>query len=183
MTLLREQRVRPFVLDIETDSTIAPDENAQKQRATEFITAVGGVMKEALPLVQQCRRPRPVIAEVLKYTASQFRAGRQMEGVIDEFADKMAAMASQPKPPDPKQAEAAAKQQQAALKAKTDAETAQAKNAERMANAQKVAAEAHAKAIEAETKAADAKAEREIALQQERDAAEAAASSATARSR
>jgi hypothetical protein len=39
MALLREQRVRPFVLDIETDSTIAPDENAQKQRATEFVTA------------------------------------------------------------------------------------------------------------------------------------------------
>jgi hypothetical protein len=37
--LLREQRLRPFVLDIETDSTIAPDEDAQKQRATEFVTA------------------------------------------------------------------------------------------------------------------------------------------------
>jgi hypothetical protein len=59
MALLREQRLRPFVLDIETDSTIAPDENAQKQRATEFVTAVGGFMKEALPLVQTVPQAAP----------------------------------------------------------------------------------------------------------------------------
>jgi hypothetical protein len=174
MALLRGQRLRPFVLDIETDSTIAPDEDAQKQRATEFVTAVGGVMKEAAVVLQTTPEAAPVIAEVLKFTASQFRAGRQMEGVIDEFADKMAALASQPKPPDPKRAEAAAKQEQAALKAKTDAETASAKNAERMAKAQQMAADAHSKALEADTKKADAESARKISEQQARDASEAA---------
>jgi hypothetical protein len=170
MALLREQRVRPFVLDIETDSTIAPDENAQKQRATEFVTAVGGVMKEAAVILQTTPQAAPVIAETLKFVASQFRAGRSMEGVIDEFADQMAQLASQPKPPDPKKAEAAAQAQADQQRQQTEAQTAQAKNAERMANVQKIASEAQAKELEARTTAADAEAARRIAEQQERDA-------------
>jgi hypothetical protein len=108
MKLLRDQKTRPFVLDIETDSTIAPDENAQKQRATEFITAVGGFMGQAIPLVQAVPQSAKLMAETLKYVASQFRAGRQLEGVIEEFADDMAVMAQQPKPPDPAHAKAQA---------------------------------------------------------------------------
>jgi hypothetical protein len=108
MKLLRDQKTRPFVLDIETDSTIAPDENAQKQRATEFITSVGGFMGQAIPLVQAVPQAAKLMAETLKYVAGQFRAGRQLEGVIEEFADDMAQMASQPKPPDPAHAKAQA---------------------------------------------------------------------------
>jgi hypothetical protein len=108
MKLLRDQKTRPFVLDIETDSTIAPDENAQKQRATEFITSVGSFMGQAIPLVQAVPQAAKLMAETLKYVAGQFRAGRQLEGVIEEFADDMAAMASQPKPPDPAHAKAQA---------------------------------------------------------------------------
>ncbi len=93
LALLREQRIRPFVLDIETDSTIAPDENAQKQRATEFVTAIGGFMKEALPLVQTVPQAAGMAAETLKFMASQFRAGRPLEQAIDDFADQLAQMA------------------------------------------------------------------------------------------
>lgn len=98
MALLKEQRLRPFVLDIETDSTIAPDENAQKQRATEFVTAVGGYMGQAFPLVQVMPQAAPIVADMLKYVASQFRAGRELDTTIDEFAESMKAAASQPKP-------------------------------------------------------------------------------------
>lgn len=96
MELLREQRVRPFVLDIETDSTVTPDENAQKQRATEFTTAVGGILAQAVPAVQQVPQIAPLMAETLRFVASQFRAGRQLDGVIDEFAEQMKQLASQP---------------------------------------------------------------------------------------
>lgn len=159
MKLLRDQRVRPFVLDIETDSTIAPDENAQKQRATEFITAVGGFMNQVVPLVQAMPQAGKVAAESLKFVASQFRAGRQLEGAIEEFADDMSMMAQQPKPQDPAAAEGAAKaqavqqtmqveaarhqmEQQAAQaeaqrKAQMDAADQQRKDAETQANQQR----------------------------------------------
>jgi hypothetical protein len=98
MKLLREQKIRPFALDIETDSTIAPDENAQKQRATEFVTAVGGFLNQAITAVQAVPQVAPLMADTLKYVASQFRAGRELDASIDEFADTMKQMAGQPKP-------------------------------------------------------------------------------------
>jgi hypothetical protein len=166
MKLLRDQRVRPFVLDIETDSTIAPDENAQKQRATEFVTAVGGFLGQALPLVQQVPQAAKMMSETLKYVAGQFRAGRQLEGVIEEFADDMAMVAQQPKAPDPAQAKAAADAEATKTKAAGDAQLAQADAAEKMANAEKTVLEARTKA-EQESMAVRVK------EQQEADAAEA----------
>jgi hypothetical protein len=120
MEFLRDQRVRPFVLDIETDSTIQPDEDAAKQRATEFITAVGGFMQQAVASVSVVPESAPLAAEMLKFVASQFRAGRQMETTIEEFADQMKEAAKQPKPnPEAMKAEADAKatEQDAQLRA------------------------------------------------------------------
>lgn len=176
--LLREQRIRPFVLDIETDSTIAPDENAQKQRATEFVTAIGGFMKEALPLVQTVPQASTMAAETLKYVASQFRAGRSLEAAIDDFADQLAQMASQPKPPSPEaikaQADAKAAEAEAQEKianAEATRQNAAAEAAERTAAAQKTAAEAERSILEARTKAADADQQRGIAAREAEDAA------------
>lgn len=151
VAMLREQRVRPFVLEIETDSTIQPDEDAAKQRATEMVTAVGGYMSQAFPLVQAMPEAAPVAAEFLKFIASQFRAGRQMDGVIDEFADKMKEIASQPRGPDPAQvaAEAEAKQ------AEADAAMRKQESDQRMAE---IAAEAPVKQAEANARLAEIKA-------------------------
>jgi hypothetical protein len=144
MKLLRDQRVRPFVLDIETDSTIAPDENAQKQRATEFITAVGGFMSQAIPLVQTVPQSAKLMSETLKYVASQFRAGRQLEGVIEEFSDDMEQMASQPRPPDPAAAEGAAKAQQVQQQAQIEAARHEREQQAAMLEQQRKDAEAQA---------------------------------------
>lgn len=113
--LLRDQKMRPFTIDIETDSTIQPDESAEKQQRTEFVTTVGTFLGAAVPLIQQVPQAGPLVGETLKFLASGFRAGRELEGVIDDFADQIEQMAQQPKPPDPAvvkaQADAQSKQQ------------------------------------------------------------------------
>lgn len=96
--MIREQHIRPFVLDIETDSTIQPDENAEKQRANEFMQALGGFLGQAIPMVLQVPQSAPLATEALKFVASKFRAGRQLEGAIDKFAEQIEQSASQPKP-------------------------------------------------------------------------------------
>ncbi|WP_376742503.1 hypothetical protein [Ensifer canadensis] len=142
MKLLKDQRLRPFVLDIETDSTIAPDENAQKQRAAEFITSVGGYMGQAFPLVQAMPQSAPLVADMLKYVASQFRAGRELDTTIDEFAENMKAAAAQPAPnpeADAAQATAQAEQQRLQMeqqKAQADMQAKQADAQLKMQQAQ-----------------------------------------------
>ncbi len=99
--LLKEQKVRPFVLDIETNSTIQPDEQADKQMRTEAMAALGQFMAQALPLVQAQPETGPFVAGTLKWVANGFRMGREMETAIDEFSDKIAEVAKQPKQPSP----------------------------------------------------------------------------------
>lgn len=158
--LLRDQRLRPFVLDIETDSTIAPDEDAQKQRAQEFLTAIGSFLKEAITAVQEVPQIAPLMSDTLKYVASQYRAGRELDQSIDEFADQMKQMAAQPKPPSPEQ-----------IKAQADAQSAQADAADKQAGAQERTAKAQKMTLEAQSKAQDDDLARKVAAQEALDAA------------
>jgi len=98
MKFLRDQKTRPFVLDIETDSTIQPDEQREKQARTEFVTALGGMLNQFLPVVQVMPQASPLVGSILKFALAPFRAGRELEGQIDEAVEQMAAQAQQPQP-------------------------------------------------------------------------------------
>lgn len=109
--LLRAQRLRPFVLDIETDSTIQADEAGSKQRANEFIQAVGGFLGQALPMVSQLPESAPLATGMLKFVASQFRAGRELDGILEDFTRQVTERAAQGANPQAQAAQAHAAQQ------------------------------------------------------------------------
>ncbi|MBB3772032.1 hypothetical protein FHS55_002641 [Angulomicrobium tetraedrale] len=112
--LLRDQRMRPFVLDIETDSTIQPDEQAEKAARSEFVTALGGLLAQFGPVVMQYPALMGMVGEVIKFALAPFRAGRELEGKIAEAIDQMASQASAAKPnPDAEKAKADAERQRA----------------------------------------------------------------------
>jgi hypothetical protein len=109
--LLREQRTRPFVLEIETDSTIQVDENTEKQRRTEFLTALSAAIQQLTPLVQAQPAAGPFAAEMIKFAVAPFRAGRAMTAVIEEFTETIRRRAQQSavsSQPDPEQMQAEA---------------------------------------------------------------------------
>lgn len=97
MALLRAQRIRPFVLDIETDSTIQPDEDAEKKRRNEFLLALGQTLQQLTGLIQASPQAAPFAGQVLKFAVAPYRAGRELEQAIDEFVETMVAQAQQPK--------------------------------------------------------------------------------------
>ena len=112
--LLKSQKTRPFVLEVESDSTIAPNEQEEKRSRTEFITAVGGFIQQAGSMVAQRPETAPFAAEMLKFTAGAFRAGRELGGAIDEFAEAIKASAAQAQkapPPNPEMEKAKAQMQ------------------------------------------------------------------------
>lgn len=95
VALLREQHIRPFVLEIETDSTIQVDENMEKQRRTEFLSSLAGVIQQLTPLVQAQPAAGPFAAEMIKFAVAPFRAGRAMTAVIEDFTETIRAQAQQ----------------------------------------------------------------------------------------
>lgn len=128
MKFLRDNRMRAFTLDIETDSTVTPDENAEKQRMTEYVTAMGGLLQQALPTVQSLPQAAPLLAEIIKKANRVFRTGRDFEQVVDQFADQMKQIAAAPKPegPTPEQIAAQVEQGKAQLAAQQQQIDAQA---------------------------------------------------------
>jgi hypothetical protein len=156
MDFLRDQRLRPFVLDIETDSTIQPDEDAEKQRRSEFMQALGGTLQQLSGLVAAQPQAAPFAAEILKFAVAPFRAGRSLETAIEEFADQMVQVAKQPQPnPEAMKAEAEAKATEQDVQLR--AQEAQQAHDMRM---KELEAEGQVKLIEAQ----DKKAEREFKL-------------------
>jgi len=120
---LKDNRAKSFVLDIETDSTILADEQAEKQARTEFV----GVLGQLLPQLSQMITAEPQTAEfcgeLLKFATAPFRAGRSLDGAIDELVEQMKAKAQQPQPGgNPLLQVEQLKQQTAQQKIKQDAE-------------------------------------------------------------
>lgn len=102
--LFHNDRLRSFTIDIETDSTIAADDVAEKQSVTEFVGILGNFMSTMLPVTQAHPELAPLSMEILKYASRRYKAGRQLETVIDETTDKILEKAAHPPaaPQDPK---------------------------------------------------------------------------------
>jgi hypothetical protein len=179
--LLKAERIRPYILQIATDSTIQPDENAEKAARSEFAMAFAQMSGALAPLMQAApKEAAPLSGAMLKFVLAPFRAGREMEQVIEEFVDNMTEKASQPPPPNPeaeammKTAELEGKKLEADVaakmadvedrKAERDAKLAQAAKAQE-AEGIKVAQDAQRQAEEAERKRQDEMVKRQQAME------------------
>jgi hypothetical protein len=101
MTLFKDSRIKCFTLDIETDSTIQIDENAEKQRRSEFTAVLAQLLPQLAQMIATEPQTGSFCAEVLKFTVAPYRAGRSLDGAIDDLAELMKDKAEQPRGPDP----------------------------------------------------------------------------------
>jgi hypothetical protein len=107
LQLLKDEPAKNFRIEVTSDSMIYQDEQQEKQDRVEFLTAVSGFMQTALPVATNAPELTPLLMEMLKFGVTAFKAGKGMEGLIDETADKFRQQAKaaegQPKPPSPEQ--------------------------------------------------------------------------------
>jgi hypothetical protein len=112
--LLRDKAQRRFRIDIETDSTIEIDQNAEKAARSEFVTSVGTFIEQSAPVLAQAPEFIPMFGEMLLFAVRGFKAGDQLESVIEKSMDALKQRAKQqaanPQPnPEMIKAQAAAK--------------------------------------------------------------------------
>lgn len=99
--VIRTDARRSFSVDVETDDTVFEDETEAKQAATEFMTAILGVLTETLPSVQQTPALMPVVKELILFTARAFKPGIGFEDILSETLDNLASQPPAPPPVDP----------------------------------------------------------------------------------
>ena len=132
--LLRNQAAKNFRIEVTSDSMIYQDEQQEKADRTAFLAAVGGFMQQTLPMLQASPELAPMAMEMLKFGVTAFKAGKQLEGIIDQTADELRTQAEkmkgQPKPPPPEimkaQMDSQSKMQQMQMQAQLEQQKMQA---------------------------------------------------------
>jgi hypothetical protein len=103
IALLRDEASKNFRIEVTSDSMIYQDEQQEKADRTAFLAAVGQFVSMALPTAQASPEMTPMLLEMLKFGVTAFKAGKQLEGIIDQTADDMKKQyeqnKGQPKPP------------------------------------------------------------------------------------
>jgi len=107
LQLLKDEPAKNFRIEVTTDSMIYQDEQQEKQDRMEFLSSVSSFLSQAIPAAQATPELTPMLVEMLKFGVTAFKAGKGLEGLIDETADRFRqqakAMEGQPKPPSPEQ--------------------------------------------------------------------------------
>lgn len=97
--LMQSQVLREFRIDIETDSTIRTDEDADRVARTEFLTAAGTYIQKVVEATQLSPELAPLAAELLMFGVRSFRSARSLEPTFEDAMKKI--QAPKPDKPDP----------------------------------------------------------------------------------
>lgn len=132
LALLRNDKLRTFYVDIETDSTIAIDEEEEKKSATEAFTALSQGINVAFQTMQMDPHLGIAMLQNALYLARRFRGARDFEDSLERCIDakekelnaqeqqqaRIDSGQEQPPPPpvDPEQIKAEAQMQVAQMK-------------------------------------------------------------------
>lgn len=105
--VMRSDKLRSMTIDIESDSTVKADENADKQQRTEFLQALSGMLEQLIPMAQTGMVPPELAKALLSFGVRGFKVGRELEDALDALGE-----APPPQPqPDPEAAKMQAEMQ------------------------------------------------------------------------
>lgn len=85
MSILKDDMMRSYRIDIETDSTISEDANLEKQNRIDLVKAVTEYVGVVAPQVQAGLMPISVAKELLSFAVRGFKIGRTLEDTLDEI--------------------------------------------------------------------------------------------------
>jgi hypothetical protein len=116
--LLRDDKLRSFRIQMETDSTIQPDAAQEQQARVEFLGAVTQFLAQAQEMGAAYPQLMPVLGKFLLFGARGFKVGRDLESSLEAMITDLEKLARNPAPkqPSPEQMKAEA------IKAKSEAD-------------------------------------------------------------
>ena len=102
-----EGALRAYRVDVETDSTIAPDEQGERQAVTELLSGVSGFLSSTMPILQGVAASAPqamgpmaeMIGGLLTQAVRRFRGGEEAEELIEKAMQALAQPVAPMMPP------------------------------------------------------------------------------------
>ncbi len=103
MELLRNDLLRGFRIDIETDSTVQADEQADKEARIEFLRASSEFMATMQPIVAEAPNMAELAGKMLLFGVRGFKVGRELEDAFESAIEQTEQDLAQPPQPTPEQ--------------------------------------------------------------------------------
>lgn len=126
--LIKSDANRCSAVGIETDSTILPDEQKERESRMQFLSSMGAFLQQAGPLAMQYPDMRGLLGGIMMFTLRTFPAARPLEKEFEVFQQKLAAQPPQPAPGQEKGDGGAAAKETATIKAEADKATTDSTN-------------------------------------------------------
>jgi hypothetical protein len=86
--ILRDDLVRGFKIEVETDSTIAKDEDREKRDLGEFLQGLSGFMGAAAQAVAGGLMTPDIAKELVLFAARRFKVGEELEEKISQMGQQ-----------------------------------------------------------------------------------------------
>ena len=105
--IMRDDKLRAYNIDVETDSTVFTDENAEKQTRIEFLQTTGAFLEKAVAISNANPLLTPIAFQSLRFLVGAWKIGRDFEEVIDQTEQAIMQQTQQQMqtPPQPSEAE------------------------------------------------------------------------------
>ena len=108
LEIMRNDKLRNYQIDVETDSTVFADEEETKRTRMEFASVFGDYLMKAIEATRVAPEITPIAFETVKFVAGAWKIGRNFEDVINEteatVMQQLQAMQQQPPQPSPEEA-------------------------------------------------------------------------------
>lgn len=92
MAVIQSDVGRTLAIDVETDSTVALEDEAEKAQRLEFLGYVTPMLQNLLPAIQQGVMPADMGKELIKFALASFKHGRSLEDAIEAAPGTMQQM-------------------------------------------------------------------------------------------
>ncbi len=83
--IMRSDALRSFTIDIETDSTVAVDEERDKQGMAEFTAAFSSYLREIAPIIEKAPSTALPLGKIALWITRKFKVARDVEDEVEEF--------------------------------------------------------------------------------------------------
>ena len=107
LQIMRDDKTRGYVIDIESDSTVFADDQEEKRTRIEFANTMGSYLVQALQVTKSAPEVTPLAFEILKFVSGAWKVGRNFEDIIDDTERKtlqqLEQLRSQPPGPSPEE--------------------------------------------------------------------------------
>ncbi len=82
--LLRNDKLRGFRIDIETDSTVLQDQEMERKSRVDLLTAAAGLMQQLMPAIQAGYLSLAAAKEMIAFAVRAFPSGQALEEALEE---------------------------------------------------------------------------------------------------